>query len=643
MRNRGPDLPFNPFVDVAVGNPWRSAEPDVRSINSKAYEGLLRLLGQLKITPHLAALVLGSAGSGKTHLIKRLIQSHDVEVVFVYVHPIKDHNRIFTSLMEQVSTNLTTRPHWLSEDARLTQLDLIIAHVMAAAFEDYLRQHPDDPGRIFLKTIRRSPLKIFSFCGAPRWTDIVAHAEKFLADRVSLHGLPSPRIVRAMFQYLDKMKREAVRTFLGGTIPDEDECNALGLRFSVGDWSLEAQEQRSKDVLKTVGVLLEFYGPMVLCFDQLDSLESPELVRGIGTLFMDIINETENILPIGFARPENWENRFKKNLDSAAAHRMEAQILPLQGCSLEQALELIRERLAWAYSTVPTNPPDAFFPFDRATLELRLKGVTSPREVLSTANRLFSGPKPAHSLENPIGVIRKSFEAEQEKLLAMAEPEPTRQDSVTTALRLYFENRMDGHGYRIAAIDASGADIKLCVNPNDKKFKPRIVLIRAETAQHWQPLGRSLESLKRLLEEGSADFAFFIRDDRHPIPPKKGTMPKTVRKLNQFERAGGYTIYMDYPSLSALYALAFTGDKVGSGDLSYVADEDGERREVDREAFLSFVREEFTCDALTKIESRFLGKAPRRKKRASHVGSESRKEPCDIDSMTNILPGLAQT
>src|SRR4030042_2994569 len=113
--NAPPLPPFNPFADVAVGNPWKSKEPDVETVNSEAYNGLLGLLRQLGKTPNLAALVLGMAGGGKTHLINRLISAHAVEVVFVYVHPLRDHNRIFTSLMEQVASNLEARPPWVTD------------------------------------------------------------------------------------------------------------------------------------------------------------------------------------------------------------------------------------------------------------------------------------------------------------------------------------------------------------------------------------------------------------------------------------------------------------------------------------------------------------------------------------------------
>jgi hypothetical protein len=332
--NATPLPPFNPFADVAVGNPWRSKEPDVETINSEAYNGLLGLIRQLGKTPNLAALVLGMAGGGKTHLIKRLIAAHDVEAVCVYVHPLRDHNRIFTSLMEQVASNLEARPPWVTEPCHVSQLDLVVSNVVSAAFQNYLKENPDDPGKIFLKTIKKSPLKILSFAGSPKWADLLQNAYEFLSQKPSFHSPMSKKVLKAIFQYVDKAKQEAVGTFLSGTIPDEKGCQALDLEFSEGDWTIEAQEQRSKEILKAIGGLLEFYRPMVLCFDQLDSLESAPLVRAMGTLFMDIVNETEQILPVGFVRPENWDERFKKILDPAAEQRMASNPFSLAGCNL---------------------------------------------------------------------------------------------------------------------------------------------------------------------------------------------------------------------------------------------------------------------------------------------------------------------
>jgi hypothetical protein len=615
MKGSGPERPFNLFVDIAVGNPWKSAEPDVRSVNSAAYEGLLRLIRQLHKTPNLAALVLGSAGSGKTHLIKRLLQSHDVDVLFVYVHPMKDHKRVFTTLMEHVSTNLASRPPWIGESLHVTQIDLMVANVITAGFENYLSLNPDDPGKIYLKTVKKDPLKILSFRKSPKWKVLLGNTQDFLKDRPSFDSVTSQRVLRAMFQYLDTSKREAVRTFFSGTIPDQDECEALGFAYGEGDWSIEAQEQRSKDILRTIGGLLEFYRPMVLCFDQLDSIDSPELIRATGTLFMDIVNEIENVLPVGFVRPDNWDNRFKKYLDTSAEHRMTSQTFPLIGCDIEQALDIIKARLAWAFQSASVVPSDPFFPFNRASLETRLKGITSPRDVLSMAKNMLSQEEKRPQGENPANVVKKQFEAEREKLLALTEQEQLRQDTVVAALKLYFENQRGRHGYQTTDVEVLGGDIRLHAKPTNTALQERIVEIRVETAAHWNPLGKSLARLKGSIESHSSDFVFLIRDSRCPIPPKQGAMPKTVEKLTEFEIAGGYLHYIDYQALAALYALVYTWDKVSAGDLSYVAGEHGELQEVDLATFFMLVSEEFTCEALNQLEFQFLGPEPIEKRR----------------------------
>lgn len=639
MKEPGADLPFNPFANIAVGNPWKSQEPDVSSINASAYEGLLGLIKQLKKTPNLAALVLGSAGSGKTHLIKRLLQSHDVDVLFVYVHPMRDHRRVFTTLMEHVSTNLATRPPWINESVHATQLDLMVANVVTAAFENYLRLNPDDPGKIFLKTVKKEPLKILSFKKSAVWNQLLDSTQDFLKDRPSFHSVTSKKVLRAIFQYLDKSKREAVRTFLSGTIPDQDECEALGLTYSEGDWSIEAQEQRSKDILRTIGGLLEFYRPMVLCFDQLDSIESPELVRAVGTLFMDIVNETENILPFGFVRPDNWDNHFKKYLDTSAEHRMTAQNFPLRGCNREQALEMVKARPAWAFQGALSVPSDPFFPLDRATLETRLKGITSPRDVLSIANNLLSRGERPHPRENPAEVVKKEFEAQREKLLALGEQEPLRQDTVVAAFKLYFENQKDRHGYRATDIEASGGDVRFHTRPTNKALQERVVEMRVETSAHWKPLSKSLSRLKGSIESQSSDPVFLIRDDRCRIPPKRGGMPKTVEKLKEFESAGGHLHYVDYQALTALYALVYTWDKVSAGDLSFVAGSHGELQEVDLATFLGFVREEFTCDMLNRLELRFLEAKPPKREKGTRPSAQKEKEICaEIQSFLGAAP-----
>jgi hypothetical protein len=598
--------PFNPFADVAVGNPWRSKEPDVETINSEAYAGLLGLISQLGATPNLAALVLGMAGGGKTHLIKRLISAHDIEAVYVYIHPLKDRNRIFTSLMEQVASNLEAHPTWVTDPGHVTQLDLVVANVIAAAFENHLLQNPEDQGRTFLRTIKKWPLKILSFASSPKWADFLLNTHEFLKRKSSFRSPMSKKVLKAIFQYVDKSKRQAVGTFLSGTIPDEKECKALNLEFSEGDWTIEAQEQRSKEILKAIGGLLEFYRPMVLCFDQLDSLESAPLVRAMGTLFMDIVNETENILPVGFVRPENWDARFKKILDPAAEQRMASNPFSLTGCNLKEALQLVESRLAWAYEGVQPRPPDPFFPLDRATLQARLQGITSPRQIITVANQLFLR-KPAVSVEDPLEVLRASFTTERERILALTEQEPARQDTVVAALKLCFENCRTHKGRKCAVVDCSNETIKLAIRSEKGSPTEKTAILRVETAAHWRPLSKAFAELSESLNSQASDFSIVLRDERMPIPSKKGGMPKTVEKLTEFEAAGGKLIYIDYKGLADLYALVYTEDKVNARDLSYIAYPDGQRKEVERAVLVNYIRDEFRSELIDQLAHYLLG------------------------------------
>jgi len=135
-----------------------------------------------------------------------------------------------------------------------------------------------------------------------------------------------------------------------------------------------------------------------------------------------------------------------------------------------------------------------------------------------------------------------------------------------------------------------------------------------------------MDQLKGRLEEHKSDFALLVRDNRNRIPPKKGGMPKTVDKLKEFQSVGGQVVYFDYINLAALYALVYTSDKIGSGDLSYVAGPHGERKEIQQQTLLTFVGEEFRCDLITSLEDLFLGVHTRKKATSSGLGPRKEKE-----------------
>ncbi len=606
MTKAKPQLPFNPFADSVVGDPWTSNEPDVAGINAEVFQSLLSLTRSLPKTPNVAALVFGSAGSGKTHLIKRLMNNKDVELVFVYVHPMKDHRRMFTRLMETVATNLESPMPGYEGPEHVTQLDVIVTNVISAAFEQYLERNPDDPGKTFLKTIKKNPLSILSFIKSKKWGELLDRTREFLRKSSTLVSPMAKETVKALFHYLDAEKREAVRTLLSGHIPDDEECKALGIRFNEGDLSVESQEERSREILVTMGKLLKFYHPMIICFDQLENLNEPKLLRGFGTLVQDIVNRTENILPISFVRPERWDEDFKKHLDVAARARIEGNVYSLQGCSPDQALELVKARLDWAFDGVTGHRPSEYYPLDLATLSENLLGVSNPREVLSVANRMLGSVPP----DDPIDVVFTAYEAEREMILSAQTKQPPRRETVVEGLRLCFSNRGDSCTYEVNQMEVGGnSDLRMDIKLRNEE-DPKPVELLFETAAHWKPLQKSLDYLSQRIRAREVGSAIFIRDARHKIPPKKGRMPQTVKRLEKFRELGGYAHYIDYPHLADLYALVYTADKIGSKDLSYATSHTGALKSVELAHLQQFIRERFQSDFVNDLERAFLSKEP---------------------------------
>lgn len=611
MNPRGSEPLFNPFVDVAVGDPSNSREPDVLSVNREVSDGLIRLLAALDRTPNIAALVLGEAGSGKTHLIKRLISRQGDDLVFVYVHPLKDHRRLFSSLLQIIISNLDYPPPNSPQGFTTTQLELIAAHVMVAAFEDYLAKHPDDGGHPYLGTVKRNPCKILGFRRSPKWDTLQKHALNYLSRNAGLKGHTAKRILKILFHYLDESKREPAATYLSGSDPDDEGSDLLGVKLREGDFTIEAQEERSKEILITLGKLLKYYRPLILCFDQLENLDSGQLIGSFGRLVNDIVNEVDNVLPVGFVRAETWDVRMAPSLDGAAKGRLSSNVFHLRGLELDQALDIVRARLDWAYSCEALSRPNAFHPLQRADLERRLLGLTSPRDVLIEANRIFqevTQGKITIVPDDPLRILLNSFKAERDRVLADPKQPPARKDVLVAALKLLFLSRDRGKGYQVMAVDSEGpVDLTIRITKRRKETVHRTVDLLVETANHWNPLQKSLNLLRERIEANVCQIAVMIRDDRQRIPPKKGGMPKTVKAREALEAAGGQVLYLDYGHLADLYALVFTSDKVGSGDLTYTADTNGTQRPIDQTILHSFIREHFQSEVLAKMDSAFLG------------------------------------
>ena len=273
-----------------------------------------------------------------------------------------------------------------------------------------------------------------------------------------------------------------------GHPPDEDDANALKIKFHEIDLTIEAQEERSKQILKAIGRLLRFYRPMVLCFDQLENLDTTALVSSFGKLISEIVNEVDNVLPIAFMRPDTLESGFsEENLDKAARDRLTLKVIPLDGCNLEQALDIIKARLDWAFAGSSQARPYPFYPFQEEVLRRDiLKDGNTPRMVLTTASKLMG-----HKFvpEDPVDDRHEMFSFRAGAVIGSRQQRAFAKDTIVEALHLYFGNLKNNPEYEVNKFGQDkNIDVRLEISRLKKKAEKRRLDIVVETSSHGKTL-----------------------------------------------------------------------------------------------------------------------------------------------------------
>jgi len=305
-------------------------------------------------------------------------------------------------------------------------------------------------------------------------------------------------------------------------------------------------------------------------------------------------------------RPDTLESNFSEDkLDKAARDRLTSKVIALEGCNLEQALEIIKARLDWAFMGSTQSRPNPFYPFQEEVLRKEiLNDGNTPRLILTKASKLMGR---RFIPEDPIMIVQECFHSEREQLLGGANKEPFAKDTVIEALGLYFANRDNNSQYEVVELGQDRTvDLRLEIRVLAKNSEKRRLDMAVESATHGRTLIKNLGNLIDRIQDQDTDMVIFLRDARNQIPPSPGKMPKTAEQLTKFERIGGTKLYLDYNHLADLYALVYTRNKIPSGDLSYIANDSGDRRPVTMETFTAFVKGVFNSPFLTDIENRLV-------------------------------------
>ena len=94
----------NPFRSTSVGDPWQAEVIDVPEYNGKATRVGLETLDEVRSTGRSGmCMILGDAGTGKTHVLSRLRRiAEENKYMFVSVRPLGDLTRIYGHILQEL-------------------------------------------------------------------------------------------------------------------------------------------------------------------------------------------------------------------------------------------------------------------------------------------------------------------------------------------------------------------------------------------------------------------------------------------------------------------------------------------------------------------------------------------------------------
>jgi hypothetical protein len=575
----------NPFASSSVGDPWDSHYPHVPSINGQAFDGLCHLMAQKAQAPALncAGLILGEVGSGKTHLLGRIL-THTTQAqppfAFAYIQPIEDPEQTYRYLLREVIVNMCRPAHGTPY---ATQLDALLAAVCV----EVIHHHSRPQGKDKLQTMQRDGLNVLTYLRPA----VFDYAQKWAIDLLgSAYPEMSARFLHVLFQFRLPEQRASAMNWLKGDVLDTADAERLGVpeRFEASSTRLE---QEARDILASLGLVLARYRqPLILCFDRLENLETEAQIQAFGKMLEFLVDTAKGMLPIACVRGQQWQERFRQVLNQHVTSRLETNRFALQGCTAEQALALVRSRLA---SVLDAEPAEAMFPFDAEELRQMFPvGFHSPRVIIARVNERLRQIVDAGATTpaSPQQTLQEAFDRQVRTILQDFDRYPPDRDRLRRALGLYLHHsspRSRGAIESVVRPETERKYIDLVGTLQTGSTAPVPVTILIDIEPHPAAVSASLTRGIDCLRPEAPALVVYVRDARCPLPPQWKT---TNEKLQRFKALGGHVVFLGRDHAARWYALALLSYAVREGDITLVTAEQ-QLRAVSQDEFAAFIQQ----------------------------------------------------
>jgi GTPase SAR1 family protein len=404
----------NPFSNSRVDNPFQD-HIDLDSLNHQQFARLEAILNDIKNDYNhqtKGTVIIGEAGSGKTHLIMRLAKTHlkSNRLLFVRCPTNPDgvtyhiYSRILESLMEMV-------------DEHYNQLDYLIAksfgNILKLLVQTNKIQYSEAVKNI-ISIIEQNPLDIFEKFGREgteqnknNWAKVENIFVRWLDEQ---NYSSSIFIILKAFikqtRYKDLKYKELIKYYLYLHELDENNLKLLGLSNLLKE---ENREELALKAIETLAHLSLMDEPLIIVFDQLETLGESynrEILINFGSILREIFTHIPNSLVILNLFPKRWVY-FKNTLDQSIIERVGQSEIILEKPNQIILKEIIDKRAQEAHFNISTFQKEDW---DKILIQVTI------RSALNWAANYYR-----FRVENiPLPVEFKSFEEEmREELVAL--------------------------------------------------------------------------------------------------------------------------------------------------------------------------------------------------------------------------------
>ncbi|MBF2072634.1 MAG: ATP-binding protein [Synechococcales cyanobacterium C42_A2020_086] len=365
----------NPFDNLRSVNFWhkqKDPEPVVESIHQEAIAVIEATLDQVGRDHYTRTIILdGDSGSGKTYLLGRLKRAFNHKAFFAYIPPFPQSDYIWRHILRYTVDSLVQVPAGQKYSQLLLWLKNVLLTLKQRSLRDRLKENILD----LLQTDRQQFIKRLKEIYKQVSPNSIYNADKFFG---LLHDLTDAKLYSLACEWLrvDDLSEESLQ--------------ALRLKSSIDT------EQAAREILANFGRVALNTQPIVLCFDQLESIARlPDGTLDLQTLFnvnTKIHDEDTNFLIIISILTNTWEH-YKTRIDQSHRARIDREV-PLRLITLEQAASLWASRLNPMHRQASPHPDTVIYPLSGQYLEDYFPGGrTNPRDALRLGRDVFQEHK----------------------------------------------------------------------------------------------------------------------------------------------------------------------------------------------------------------------------------------------------------